>query len=61
MEERIKGHEEEKEEGKPGAKGGKKPEPAKAPAKGKDAKGKDAPPEGGLIEVSQYSITPALG
>jgi hypothetical protein len=56
MDERIKGLEEEKDEpvGKPGAKGGppKKPEPAKQPAKGKDAKGKDAPPEGGQIEVT---------
>jgi hydrocephalus-inducing protein len=59
MEERIKGEEEQKEEVK-GAKG-KKPEPAKPALKGKDAKGKDAPPEGGLIEVTQYSITPATG
>ena len=55
MEDRIKGHEEEKEEAaKGGAKSGaKKVEPVKAPAKGgKDAKGKEAPPEGGLIEVT---------
>ena len=61
MEDRIKGLEEEKEEGAKGGAKGKKPEPAKAPPKGKDAKGKEAPPEGGLIEVSQYSITPATG
>ena len=64
MEERIKGLEEEKEEATKaaaGAKGGKKPEPAKAPAKGKDPKGKEAPPEGGLVEVSQYQVTPATG
>lgn len=61
MEERIKGHDEPKEEAKGGAKGA-KPAPAKpAPAKGKDAKGKDAPPEGGLIEISQYTISPATG
>lgn len=57
MEERIRGLEEKKEEVKDSKK---KPEPAKAP-KGKDAKGKEAPPEGGLVEVSQYSITPATG
>jgi hydrocephalus-inducing protein len=60
IEERIKGLEDKKEEAKDAK--GKKPEPAKAAPKGKDAKGaKDAPPEGGLIEVSQYSITPAMG
>ena len=58
MEERIKGLEEKKEEVKDPKK---KPEPAKAPPKGKDPKGKDAPPEGGLIEVSQYAVTPAIG
>ena len=57
MEERIRGLEEKKEEVKDPKK---KPEPAKAPPK-KDPKAKDAPPEGGLIEVSQYSITPATG
>jgi len=57
MEERIKGLEEKKEEAKDPKK---KPEPAKAPPK-KDPKAKDAPPEGGLIDVSQYSITPATG
>ena len=40
MEERIKGHEEEKEEVKGGAKG-KKPEPAKPAANKKDPKGKE--------------------
>lgn len=58
MEERIRGLEEKKEEVKDPKK---KAEPAKAPPKGKDAKGKEAPPEGGLIEVAQYSITPAMG
>jgi len=47
MEERIKGLEEEKED--PKAKG--KAAPAKAPAK-PPPKGKDAPPEGGLLELS---------
>lgn len=61
MDERIKGHDDDKEEVKGGAKG-KKAEPAKPAAKGgKDAKGKEAPPEGGLIEVTQYSISPATG
>lgn len=59
MEERIRGLEEKKEEVKDPKK---KPEPAKAaPKGGKDAKGKEAPPEGGLIEVTQYTITPATG
>ena len=58
MEERIKGKEEEKED--PKAKG-RKPEPVKALPKGKDLKGKEQPPEGGIIEVSQYQITPATG
>lgn len=57
MEERIKGLEEKKEEVKDPKK---KQEPAKPAAK-KDPKAKDAPPEGGLIEVTQYSITPATG
>jgi len=62
MEERIKGAEEKKEEAKGDPKG-KKPEPAKAPpAKKPDAKGgAQAPPEGGQLEVSQYSISPATG
>lgn len=58
QEERIRGLEEKKEEVKDPKK---KPEPAKPAPKGKDAKGKEAPPEGGLIEVTQYSITPATG
>lgn len=57
MEERIRGLEEKKEEVKDPKK---KQEPAKPAAK-KDPKAKDAPPEGGLIEVTQYSITPATG
>jgi hydrocephalus-inducing protein len=50
IEERIKGQEEEKKDPKDVK--GKKPEPAKAAPKGKDPKGKEAPPEGGLIQVS---------
>lgn len=62
MEERIKGAEEKKEEAKGDPKG-KKPEPAKAPpAKKPDPKGgAQAPPEGGQLEVSQYTISPATG
>mmetsp|Transcript_8825 Transcript_8825/g.8167 ORF Transcript_8825/g.8167 Transcript_8825/m.8167 type:complete len:1196 (+) Transcript_8825:4508-8095(+) len=56
MEERIKGLEEEKED--PKGKG--KAPPAKAPPKGKE-KGKDAAPEGGLLEISQYQVTPISG
>lgn len=59
MEERIKGHEEEKEDPK-GAKG-KKPEPAKQPPKNAKDKNKEVIPEGGVIDVSQYTITPATG
>ncbi len=58
LEERIKGLEEKKEEVKDPKK---KPEPAKPAPKKNDPKAKDAPPEGGLLEVAQYSITPATG
>jgi hypothetical protein len=58
FEERIKGAEEKKEESKDPKK---KPEPAKAPPKKPDPKGAQAPPEGGQLEVSQYSISPATG
>lgn len=62
IEERIKGGEEKKEDPKdPKAK---KPEPAKAapPKKPGDAKGgAQAASEGGQLEVSQYSISPATG
>ena len=54
MDERIAGAEETAKED-PKAK--KKAEPPKKPA----GKGKDAVPEGGILEVSQYSITPATG
>ena len=62
IEERVKGAEEKKEDPKADPKA-KKPEPAKAPpAKKPDAKGgAQAPPEGGQIEVSQYTISPATG
>lgn len=55
MEDRINGASEEQKED-PKAKA-KKPDPK---AKGKD-KNKEQPPEGGLVEVSQYSVTPATG
>jgi len=59
MEERVKGAEEKKEEVKDPKK---KPEPAKAPPKKPDAKGgAQAPPEGGQLEISQYTISPATG
>lgn len=59
MEERIKGSEEKKEEVKDPKK---KPEPAKAPPKKPDPKGgAQPPPEGGQLEVSQYTISPATG
>jgi len=60
MEERIKGAEEKKEEVKDPKK---KPEPAKPPPKKADPKGGApvAAPEGGAIEVSQYTISPASG
>jgi hydrocephalus-inducing protein len=60
MEERIKGSEEKKEEVKDPKK---KPEPAKAPPKKPDAKGgaPAAAPEGGALEVSQYTVSPAIG
>lgn len=48
MEERIRGLEEKKEEVKDPKK---KPEPAKPAPKKPDPKAKDAPPEGGLLEV----------
>jgi hydrocephalus-inducing protein len=56
MNDRINGAAEEQKED-PKAKA-KKPDP-KAKPKGKGAK--EEPPEGGLLEVSQYSITPAQG
>lgn len=59
MEERVKGAEEKKEEVKDPKK---KPEPAKAPPKKPDAKGgAQPPPEGGQLEVSQYTISPQIG
>ena len=60
MEERIKGSEEKKEEVKDPKK---KPEPAKAPPKKPDPKGGApvAAPEGGALEVSQYTVSPAVG
>ena len=63
MEERIKGAEEKKEEVKDPKGGAKKPEPAKAPPKKPDAKGgaPAAAPEGGALEVSQYTVSPATG
>ena len=58
MEERIKGAEEKKEEVKDPKK---KTEPPKAPAKKVDPKAPLPPPEGGILEVSQYTLTPATG
>ena len=62
IEERVKGAAEEKKDDPKDPKGAKKPEPAKAaPAKKPDAKGGQAPPEGGQLEVSQYTVSPATG
>lgn len=60
-EDRLNGQKEEEVDPKLAAKG-KKPDPkAAAPAKG-GAKGKvEAVPDGQLIQVSQYAITPAIG
>lgn len=59
MEERISGAQEAQEDPKAAAKG-KKPD-AKAGGKGKAPAGKDAPPDGTLLTVGQYDVSPSIG
>jgi hypothetical protein len=58
VEDRIKGAEEDKEEVK-NVKGKAVPVQKPPPKNAKDLKGKEPIPEGGIVEVSQYTITPA--
>lgn len=59
MEARLAGAEEEVKED-PKAKNAKKaPEPKKPPAKG--AKGVEVVPDGTVLQVSQYQVSPAVG
>lgn len=57
MEGRLAEKGEEKEEAK-GGKGAKKPDPKAKPAKGGKA---EAVPDGTVVQVSQYTISPAIG
>lgn len=57
MEERLASKEEGKEEAKGGKAAAKKPDPKAKPAKGKA----EAVPDGTVVQVSQYSVSPAVG